>query len=147
MPCTRPDGALSDSGVTARRSLCRIARRAQGTDSTSSRRGAGARGLRWRRRDDHVEHVDHDGGGDRRDRRRRHAVGAAYDITAEEYLAASIPDQIQAMKEFVEDNPDECAGEDAEGGGNFPQNVGINAAQAAPDTPMSEIILGECGGG
>lgn len=73
--------------------------------------------------------------------------GAAYDITAEEYLAASIPDQIQAMKEFVEDNPNECAGEDAEGGGNFPQNVGINAAQAAPDTPMSEIILGECGGG
>jgi hypothetical protein len=70
--------------------------------------------------------------------------GAAYDITAQEYLDASIPDQIKAMKEFVEDNPDECEGQDAEGGGNFPQGVGIAAATVEPDTPMSEVILQEC---
>jgi hypothetical protein len=70
--------------------------------------------------------------------------GAAYDITAQEYLDASIPDQIKAMQEFVEDNPDECEGQNAEGGGNFPQGVGIAAATVEPDTPMSEVILQEC---
>jgi hypothetical protein len=70
--------------------------------------------------------------------------GAAYDITAQEYLDASIPDQIKAMREFVEDNPDECEGQNAEGGGNFPQGVGIGAATVEPDTPMSEVILQEC---
>jgi hypothetical protein len=70
--------------------------------------------------------------------------GAAYDITAQEYLDASIPDQIEAMKQFVDDNPDECEGKDAEGGGNFPQGVGIAAATVSPETPMSEVILQEC---
>jgi hypothetical protein len=70
--------------------------------------------------------------------------GASYDITAQEYLDAAIPDQAQAVEDYVADNPDECGNADPKPGGDFQVGVAIAAAQASPDTALAEVIAGEC---
>ena len=65
------------------------------------------------------------------------------DLTAEEYLAASIPDQLLAVEQAVEDNQ-ECSGVDTAPGGDFQVSVAIDAASADPDQPLAEIVAENC---
>ena len=71
-------------------------------------------------------------------------AGATYDITAGEFIQASIPDQIKAVQDFVADNPDACANVDPKPGDNFMQGVAIAAASGDTGAPLSEIITQEC---
>jgi ABC-type glycerol-3-phosphate transport system substrate-binding protein len=70
--------------------------------------------------------------------------GATYDITAGEFIQASIPDQIEAVEDFIADNPDTCANVDPKPGDNFMQGVAIAAASGDTGAPLSEIITQEC---
>lgn len=70
--------------------------------------------------------------------------GAGYDITSEEFVAASLPDQVQAVQDYVADAPDECGGVDDKPGSDFQVAVAIAAASAEPDTPLPDVILAEC---
>ncbi len=69
---------------------------------------------------------------------------ATYDITAGDFIAASLPDQVKAVQDYVADSPDECGNVDAEGGSDFQVAVAINAATVEPDTPLPDVILEEC---
>jgi hypothetical protein len=69
---------------------------------------------------------------------------ASYDVTSEEFVAASLPDQVQAVQDYVADAPDECGGIDAKPGSDFQVAVAIAAASAEPDTPLPDVILAEC---
>ncbi len=64
-------------------------------------------------------------------------------MTASEFIEASIPDEIEAVKQAVEDNPD-CDGVDTAPGGDFQVSVAIDAASAEPDTPLAEIVADNC---
>jgi hypothetical protein len=46
---------------------------------------------------------------------------ASYDITAGDFIAGSLPDQIKAVADFVADNHDACANVDPKPGENFMQ--------------------------
>jgi hypothetical protein len=70
--------------------------------------------------------------------------GASYDITAGEFIAGSLPDQVKAVEDFVADNPDACSNVDRKPGENFMQGVAIAAASGDTGTPISEIITQEC---
>jgi hypothetical protein len=70
--------------------------------------------------------------------------GATYDISAGDYVAASLPDQVKAVQDYVADAPDECGDVDTEGGSDFQVAVAINAATVEPDTPLADVILEEC---
>ena len=70
--------------------------------------------------------------------------GATYDISAGDFIAASLPDQIKAVQDYVADSPDECGDVDTEGGSDFQVAIAINAATAEPDTPLADVILEEC---
>ena len=65
-------------------------------------------------------------------------------MSAKEFIDASIPDQIDEVKTIVGITP-ECEGIDTSPGGEFQVGVAINAAQAAPDTPLAEIVADQCG--
>ncbi|HXV51782.1 MAG TPA: hypothetical protein VD765_01025 [Solirubrobacterales bacterium] len=65
------------------------------------------------------------------------------DLTAGEYLAASIPDQLTAVEDAVEANP-ECAEVDTSPGGDFQVAVAIDAASADPDQALAEIVAENC---
>jgi hypothetical protein len=65
------------------------------------------------------------------------------EMAASEFIEASIPDEIEAVKQAVEDNPD-CDGVDTAPGGDFQVSVAIDAASAEPDTPLSEIVADNC---
>lgn len=65
------------------------------------------------------------------------------DLTASAFINASIPDQIDAVQQAVDDNPD-CRSVDASPGGDFQVNVAIDAASADPDTPITEVVAGNC---
>jgi len=65
------------------------------------------------------------------------------DMTASEFIDASIPDEIEAVQSAVDANP-QCAGVDAKPGGDFQVNVAIDAASADPDTPISEVVADNC---
>ena len=65
------------------------------------------------------------------------------ELTASAFIAASIPDQIDAVQQAVDDNPD-CSGVDASPGSDFQVNVAIDAASADPDTPISEVVADSC---
>jgi hypothetical protein len=65
------------------------------------------------------------------------------ELTASEFVQASIPDEIEAVKQAVADNPD-CAGADTAPGSDFQVSVAIDAASAEPDTPISEIVADNC---
>ena len=65
------------------------------------------------------------------------------EMTASEFIDASIPDEIDAVTQAAEDNPD-CAGADTAPGSDFQVSVAIDAASADPDTPISEIVAGNC---
>ena len=71
-------------------------------------------------------------------------TGATYDITAQEFVAASLPDQIKAVEDYVADSPDECGDADTKGGSDFQVAVAIAAASADPETPLADVILQEC---
>jgi hypothetical protein len=65
------------------------------------------------------------------------------EMTASEFIAASIPDEIDAVTQAAEANPD-CASADTSAGSDFQVAVAIDAASADPDTPISEIVAGNC---
>lgn len=65
--------------------------------------------------------------------------------TAGDFIAASLPDEIAVVKEVVADNPDECSGVDDAAGEDFQVSVAVSAATVSPDTPISEVVIGECG--
>ena len=69
---------------------------------------------------------------------------ATYDITTEEFVAASLPDQVQAVQDYVADASDECGGVDDKPGSDFQVAVAIAAASAEPETPLADVILAEC---
>lgn len=71
------------------------------------------------------------------------ATGGSSELTASEFIAASIPDQIDAVQQAVDDNP-ACDGVDAAPGGDFQVGVAIDAASANPDTPISQIVADSC---
>ena len=66
------------------------------------------------------------------------------DLTAKEFIDASIPDQAKEVQDLVDANPD-CSGVDTKPGSSFQVGVAINAAQASPNTPLSEIVADQCG--
>lgn len=68
---------------------------------------------------------------------------SASEMTAAEFVDASIPDEINAVKQAVQDNPD-CAGADASAGSHFQVSVSVNAATAAPDTPLTDVVAQTC---
>lgn len=72
------------------------------------------------------------------------ASSSAGEMTAGEYMAASIPEMSQAVKDLVAEHPEECEGIDPKDGGKFQQAFAIDAAMAPPDTPLSEIIGESC---
>ena len=65
------------------------------------------------------------------------------EMTASEFIDASIPAEINAVKQAVEANPD-CASADTSPGSDFQVGVAIDAASADPDTPISEIVADNC---
>ena len=65
------------------------------------------------------------------------------ELTADEFIEASIPDQIEAVAQAAEDNPD-CAKVDTAPGSDFQVSVAIDAASADPDRPISEIVADNC---
>ena len=65
------------------------------------------------------------------------------EMTASEFIEASIPDEIEAVTQAAEANPD-CAGADTAGVSDFQVSVAIDAASAEPDTPISEIVADNC---
>lgn len=66
------------------------------------------------------------------------------EMTAGEYMAASIAEMTRVVKELVAEHPDECEGIDPKAGGKFQQAFAIDAAMASPETPLSEIIVESC---
>jgi hypothetical protein len=64
-------------------------------------------------------------------------------MTASEFVDASVPDEVNAVKEAVKDNPD-CAAADAGAGSDFQVSVSVNAATAAPDTPLTDVVAQTC---
>ena len=54
-----------------------------------------------------------------------------------------IPDQVKAVQDAVSANP-ECKGVDAKAGGEFQVAVAIDAASASSDTPLTEVVGGQC---
>jgi hypothetical protein len=65
------------------------------------------------------------------------------EMTASEFIAASIPDEIDAVTQAAEANPD-CASADTSAGSDFQVAVAIDAASADPDTPISEVVAQNC---
>jgi hypothetical protein len=65
------------------------------------------------------------------------------EMTASEFIDASIPDEIDAVTQAAEANPD-CAAADTSAGSDFQVSVAIDAASADPDTPISEIVADNC---
>ncbi len=65
------------------------------------------------------------------------------DLTASEFIDASIPDQLEVVTQAAEDNPD-CGDIDTAAGGDFQVSVAIDAAGAPSDTPISEIVADNC---
>jgi ABC-type glycerol-3-phosphate transport system substrate-binding protein len=65
------------------------------------------------------------------------------EITAGDFMDASIPDQIQAVQEAAEANP-ECADADTAAGSDFQVGVAIDAASVDPQTPLAEIVADNC---
>ena len=63
--------------------------------------------------------------------------------SAKEFIDASLPDQIDEVKTIVGITP-ECEGVNPNE--DFQVGVAINAAQATPDTPMTEIVAAQCDG-
>ena len=64
-------------------------------------------------------------------------------MTSEEFIDASIPDQVEEVKTIVGITP-ECEGVKANE--DFQVGVAINAAQASPNTPLADIVADQCGG-
>ena len=63
--------------------------------------------------------------------------------TAGKFIDASLPDQIDEVKAIVGITP-ECEGVNPNE--DFQVGVAINAAQATPSTPMTEIVAAQCNG-
>ena len=65
------------------------------------------------------------------------------ELTASEFIEASIPDQIEAVTQAAEDNRT-APSVDTAPGSDFQVSVAIDAASADPDTPISEIVADNC---
>ena|SRR5215208_5665016 len=65
------------------------------------------------------------------------------EMTAGDFLKAPIPDQIEAVADAAEANPD-CADADTSAGSDFQVGVAIDAAGTDPDTPLAEVVAGNC---
>ncbi len=73
-------------------------------------------------------------------------AGARAEITAKQFIAASIPEQVHEVRRLVAEVP-ACGEVDASPGGDFQIAIAINAAQAKPETPLAEIVADQCAGG
>ena len=73
-------------------------------------------------------------------------VSSASGLSANEFIDASIPDQLSEVEDAVAADPG-CADVQVKPGGDFQVGVSIDAAQAPPDTPLSEIVAARCAGG
>jgi hypothetical protein len=62
-------------------------------------------------------------------------------MTSKEFIDASIPDQIEEIETIVGITP-ECQG--VKPNEEFQVGVAINAAQAVPRTPLTEIVTSQC---
>jgi hypothetical protein len=71
------------------------------------------------------------------------AAGSSSEMTASEFIDASLPDEIKAVQQAAEANPD-CADANTDAGSDFQVGVAIDAASADPDTPISEIVADNC---
>ncbi len=71
------------------------------------------------------------------------ASAAAGEMTAGEFMEASLPDEVTAIKQLVAEHPEECEGISLKGD-TFYEAFAIDAAMASPDTPLSEIIGPSC---
>lgn len=71
-------------------------------------------------------------------------VSGGTDLTAEEYIAASIPDQVEAVQDAVAADS-ACDAVDAAPGSDFQVDVSIAAASAEPNMPLSEVVGEQCG--
>lgn len=67
-------------------------------------------------------------------------------MSAGDFIDASLPDQAAEVETLVIDDPD-CQDVNTKPGGQFQVAVAITAAQASPDTPLSEIVADQCGQG
>ena len=66
------------------------------------------------------------------------------DMTAGEFIDASLPDEIKAVEDIVAANPDDCSGVDPKPGEDFQVSVSVNAAQVSPDSSLEDVVLDEC---
>src|SRR4051794_6600762 len=64
-------------------------------------------------------------------------------MTAQEFVAAPIPDEIAAVQAAAEADP-ACDGQDTSPGSDFQVQVAIDAASGDPDTPISEVVSNAC---
>lgn len=64
-------------------------------------------------------------------------------MTVDEYLDASIPEQLAAVEDAVKAD-DRCGGADTSPGGELQVSVAIDAAAAESDQPLSEIVAENC---
>ncbi len=67
-------------------------------------------------------------------------------MTVEEYLGLSTADQLAAVEDAVEANPD-CEGVDTSPGGDLQVAVAIDATVAVPDTPLADVVADGCAKG
>ncbi len=68
---------------------------------------------------------------------------AGAEMTASEFIDASIPDEVAAVQEAAEASPG-CSNANTDAGSDFQVEVAIDAASADPDTPLSEIVADAC---
>jgi hypothetical protein len=64
--------------------------------------------------------------------------------TAGAFLDASSSDQESAVEDAVSAAGSVCNGVDTKAHGEFQNGVAIDAASASPDTPLSQIVSGQC---
>jgi hypothetical protein len=64
-------------------------------------------------------------------------------MTVEESLGLSTADQLAAVEDAVDANPD-CEGVDTSPGGDLQVAVAIDATVAVPDTPLADVVADRC---
>lgn len=69
--------------------------------------------------------------------------GSGGGMTAKEFLDASIPDEVAAVQDAADANPD-CSATNTDAGSDFQVQVAIDSASADPNTPIAEIVANNC---
>jgi hypothetical protein len=69
--------------------------------------------------------------------------GSGGGMTAKEFLDASIPDEVAAVQDAADANPD-CSATNTDAGSDFQVQVAIDSASADPNTAIAEIVANNC---